>query len=341
MVSYTVGRSIRDRPSQVGLLLLCSWFPLAFYITLCVFYIIWKHRSQYYELVYWGFDNLNKFTHNYCVVKLGIVLHLYQPYAQIESVFKRVTAECYIPLINYIKSTKTKLTLNIPLSTLEQFEKYGYTEVLKDLKNLYDGEIIELTGTGAYHPLLTRIPLDYAENQILLQEYGLGYFFGSHGAQDEAKQTQLKDINGFFPPELAFNPALTPVLDAMGYQWVLVEDIAVENNLNRPNTFFKLKDFNITFVCRNSFLSNLLSFKRDTDGNSISNHVINTLNSAVSQTLVIAFDAECLGHQEDRNAASMHALHQLLIGVHVPGVDTRSCDEDHLATGWWCGGTCF
>lgn len=79
-------------------------------------------------------------------------------------------------------------------------DKYGYYEWIDDVKNLYDNERVELVGSGAYHPLLTQLPIELMEDQIILNEKGLGYYFGSRKDFEGSPAIMLKDVKGFFPP---------------------------------------------------------------------------------------------------------------------------------------------
>ena len=132
-------------------------------------------------------------------MNIGFLFHLYQPIIQEEVTFRKVAGESYLPLVKFLKDKKyLKVTLNTPLSLLEQMDKYGYNEWLSDVKTLVESGRVELVGSGAYHPLLTKIPVDIAERQVILNEFGLGYYFGRRTGFEGESAVLVKNLNGFF-----------------------------------------------------------------------------------------------------------------------------------------------
>lgn len=230
-------------------------------------------------------------------MNFGILLHLYQPVTQDEATFKKIASECYVPLIKLLKNKRSlHLSLNIPLSLLEQFDKYGYAGLLTDLKELIETEKIEVTGSAAYHPLLTKLPQALQEQQIILNEYGLGYYFGRHSGFEGESAIMVKDLNGFFPPELALDTSLINLLDNFGYKWVLADETALpvgavlgDSVVSRCG-MYRVKDTNIKIVVRNRLISNMVSFKRDLDITDIVSKIKN------EKTVILALDGECFGH---------------------------------------------
>ena len=228
-------------------------------------------------------------------MKVAIVLHLYQPPVQEEGIFRQIASECYLPLIRLLKSRRNhKFTLDIPLSLLEQMEKYDYKEWISDVRSLFESERIELMGSAAYHPLLTKIPQQLVEEQISLNEYGLGYYFGSrHGFEGEPS-IMIKNIQGFFPPELAVNSELANTLSSFGYKWFIAEKNSLPKNTDPNACIFQLKDNDILVVCRDRTLSNKISFKRDHTMNDIYSYLEGKKTS--EYPVVICLDAELFGH---------------------------------------------
>ncbi len=228
-------------------------------------------------------------------MKVAIVLHLYQPPVQEEGIFRQVASECYLPLIKLIKNRRNhKFTLDIPLSLLEQMEKYGYGDWIADVRSLYEGERIELLGSAAFHPLLTKIPRQIAEEQIALNEYGLGYYFGSrHGFEGEPS-IMIKNIQGFFPPELAVNDELAGTLSDFGYRWFLAEETCLPDDADRNSCIFGFKDKNILVVCRDRTASNAISFKREHSVEDVVSYIAS--KNSEKSPVIIALDAEYFGH---------------------------------------------
>lgn len=228
-------------------------------------------------------------------MRVALVLHIYQPPVQEESIVRQVATECYLPLIKLIKNRRNqKFTLNIPLSLLELMDKYGYKEWLSDIRNLYESDRVELTGTGAYHPLLTEIPQQLVEEQISLNEYGLGYYFGSKQGFEGEPSIMIKNIQGFFSPELAVNNTLVGTLSEFGYKWFLAERNALPEGTTGTDCIFSIKGAGIKVVCRDKELSNMISFKRNLEIEEVSSYLESKLGAGVP--LIIALDGEFFGH---------------------------------------------
>lgn len=179
----------------------------------------------------------------------------------------------------------------MPLSFLQQMYFYGYKDWLSDLKELVDQEQVELTSTGAYHALLSKLPESYINRQILLNEYGLGYYFGQHTDFEGSSCIMSKNVNGFFPPEMAVSQDVISVLNDLNYKWVIVDESAIPIELETKNGrsgVYKLEDMKINIVARDRKLSNLLSFKRDEN--------VTEIIDAIKQSGVFCLDGEFFGH---------------------------------------------
>lgn len=159
---------------------------------------------------------------------VGIIIDLYQPPTQEESILKQAVNDLYAPLIRLIKSNKNiKFSLSIPLSTLELLDKHGYGEVINDIKDLYSSEKIELVGSSAYNALLTDMPVEIVENQIILNEYALGYYFGARQGFEGEPSIMIKDLYGLVPTMLMINDEVLTTLGELGYKWVVAADFCI------------------------------------------------------------------------------------------------------------------
>jgi predicted glycosyl hydrolase (DUF1957 family) len=243
-------------------------------------------------------------------VKVGIILHFYQPPTQKESVFREVTQSCYIPLLRLIEKRKEHhFTLDIPLSIIEQFDLYGYQDLIDKIKKLYAEERVTLLGSAAYHPLLTKIPRNLVEEQIILNEYGLGYYMGSRKDFEGDPSIMIKDLKGFFAPELALNEEVIKVLIDLGYIWAVSDN---EDPAGSRIMQFKNEDFYI--VRRDKFLSNMLAFKRDVDVINIKEYFAENKNGVS----VLALDAETFGHHYNEGILLLEKVLDLLREVSRP-----------------------
>ncbi len=208
---------------------------------------------------------------------------------------RQIAFESYLPLIKLLKNRKNhKFTLNLPLSLLELMDKYGYKDWIGDVRALFESERVELTGSAAYHPLLTKLPQFMVEQEIALNEYGLGYYFGSKQGFEGQPSIMIKNVQGFFPPELAVNADLTNKLSDFNYNWFLAEESCLPRGVEKNQCVYGFDGMDIKMVCRDKGLSNLISFKRDTSVDDI----ISGVKSAQieNRPVVLALDGEYFGH---------------------------------------------
>ena len=243
-------------------------------------------------------------------VEIAFLLHLYQPSTQHESTVRGVAEECYLPLVKLLKTKKKfKLSLSIPLSLIEQMEKYGYSAWISDLKELIDAERVEIVGGAAYHPLLTKVSQNLAEKQIILNEYGLGYYFGRRTGFEGEKSIMIKNVDGFFPPELAVSTDVLKLVSDFDYKWIVADESAIPGEGARDGVY-KVKDVNALVVVRNRELSNFISFKRDPD-------VLDILD-LVKKSSVVVLDGEEFGHHYNEGI--------YLLGALIDELSERGCE---------------
>jgi len=129
-------------------------------------------------------------------------LHFYQPPTQKEFWVRKITQESYRPIIlGLLKYPRAKITLNVSGTLIEQFDKYGETDIIEAIKKLLENNQIELTGSAKYHTLLPFLPKDEVIRQIQLNEETLKKYFGS-----------LWQKKGFFPPEMGFSKEIAEIV---------------------------------------------------------------------------------------------------------------------------------
>ena len=183
----------------------------------------------------------------------------------------------------------------MPLSLLYQLRLAGYAELLSRIKSLYEEDRVELTSCGAYHPLLTKLPDNLLEKELILNDYALGYYFGKNKGFEGEDALMLKNVNGVFPPEMAVSQHVLEKLDGMGYQWVIADEVCLpQGMLVKDAAVYSVADLDIKLVVRNTALSNMLSFKRDTDINDLVNEVLRLRQD--KNEVVLCLDGEYFGH---------------------------------------------
>jgi hypothetical protein len=212
--------------------------------------------------------------------------HIYQPPAWDEAIVRRAAAESYLPLINILREhPKTKITLNITGALIEQLIELGLNDVLTGVRQLAERGQIELVGSAMYHPILPLLPPAEVVRQIDLQDQLCRSVFG-----------RVFSPRGFYPPEMAFHPSLEKLLVDRGYQWVILDELAGEQN-SAQITFDQhyRTAAGLSVVFRNRSVSDFLSFSANID-------VPKQAIAAIQQDqrsrdyLVTAMDGENLGH---------------------------------------------
>lgn len=154
-------------------------------------------------------------------------LHIYQPPGQTRSILDRVAKESYQKLVEgLLQNPQIKITLNINAGLTETLAEFGWQKIIDGLRALLEREQIEITGTAKYHPILPLLPPAEIARQIEINELSNRHFFGP------AYHPQ-----GFFPPEMAYNPKVGKIIKKMGYQWVILDETAFPGGVDYSKTY--------------------------------------------------------------------------------------------------------
>jgi alpha-amylase/alpha-mannosidase (GH57 family) len=149
-------------------------------------------------------------------MKWANFLHIYQPPTQKEYWVKRVADESYRKIFRgLLDAPSAKITMNANGVLLELLDKYGCRDVIDSMRELLARGQLELTGSAKYHAMLPFLPEDEVVRQIKLNEETQRFYFGD-----------LFKPQGFFPPEMAFDPKLAPIIASCGYRWVIVDELS-------------------------------------------------------------------------------------------------------------------
>jgi len=148
-------------------------------------------------------------------------LHIYQPPTQTEEIVRKVTDECYRPLVKILKENKSaKITLNINACLCEQLVRYNLSDVIDGFGELAQEGRIEFTGSAKYHPILPLIPKDEVKRQIELnQKENENYFRGVYQPK------------GFFPPEMCYSKEVAKIVKKLGFEWIIIDEISYNGKL--------------------------------------------------------------------------------------------------------------
>lgn len=194
-------------------------------------------------------------------------------------------AQSYRPLIEGIKKNKNiHLSLNISGTLFELFHEYGYRDLIRDIKNLVAEGRVEITGSAKYHPLLPLIGQDEIKRQIELNTETLQKFLGDYTPK------------GFFPPEMAVDDKTLAIIEELGFEWVILDEIACGGDVGQVDygQIYKVKNSKLKAFFRDRRLSNLIMSavvrSRET--------LLETMQKEMQSGhyVVTAMDAETFGH---------------------------------------------
>lgn len=161
----------------------------------------------------------------------ALVLNLHQPAGNLEHLLDHEPWEARqilyaldrIPRMLWDHQDIARVHLSLSGTLLEtlsspgfQERVYGIVDCGSLLWHLQNEKIIEILGTGYYHPVLPLIPSSDREEH-LRRWLGIGrHLFGRSW------------FAGFWPPEMGFSMELIPFLQRLGYGYVLVDSEFVE-----------------------------------------------------------------------------------------------------------------
>ena len=219
-------------------------------------------------------------------MKWANFLHFYQPANQQPDILEAIVAQSYRPVIEGIKKNKrVHLSLNVGGTLFELFHKYGYHDLIEDIRGLVAEGRVEVTGSAKYHAILPLLSEEEIRRQIELNTETLQKFLG--------KDYQPK---GFFPPEAAFSEKIARIAEELGFEWLILDEIACGGEVGQVDygQIYKIKNSSLKIFFRDRRLSNLImsAVVRSRE----------TLLEAMQKELggqnyvVTAMDAETFGH---------------------------------------------
>ncbi len=152
-------------------------------------------------------------------------LHIYQPVNTDAHIIKEATEASYLRIVRALEEhPQIKFTININGAIFIRWEELGYHNLIKRINRLIQRGQIDLTGTACYHPIIPLVPKKEAVRQIKENEEILKKHFG-HNFKPR----------GFFLPEMAYSPQAGKIIKKLGYQWIILDEIAYNGKLNQAD----------------------------------------------------------------------------------------------------------
>ena len=146
------------------------------------------------------------------------VLDLHFAADQPDEVLREVAERCYRPLVGLLgDAPRGGVTMSVDGVLLERLGDQGMGDIIEGLGRLVEEGRVELTGSAAQNAILTA--LDEDEMKRAIEE---------HARVSRRVFGALFKPAGFFPPELSYSPAVGRAVDALGYEWVLVDETAAD-----------------------------------------------------------------------------------------------------------------
>lgn len=213
-------------------------------------------------------------------------LHFYQPWGQQEDIMEAIAAQSYRPVLRGIKNNKKiRLTLNVNGALLELFDKYGFRDLIDILKDIGKENRAEFTGSSKYHAFLPLIEEKEIIRQIKINDETNRFYLG-----DAYKP------RGFFPPEMAYKRELAPIIEDLGFKWIILDEIACGGEPGRVDykKIHRIKGSRLCVFFRERRLSNLIMSAVVRSKETLAETMKNDMNNG--RYLVTAMDVETFGH---------------------------------------------
>jgi len=234
--------------------------------------------------------------------------HIYQPPAWDEAIIRRVADESYRPVLKILEDhSSLRITMNITGALVEQLLALGMSDIVNRYRVLIHRGQVELVGSAMYHPILPLLPVEEARRQIELQTTLYRQTFGPEYSPQ-----------GFYCPEMAYDPHLDGLLLELGYTWVILDEISANGEIGTaPIDRPWILPSGLRAVFRNRHISDYLSFSSDLANPADGLRAIKE-DSRGHEVLITAMDGENLGHHRH----GVERLWEFL--ATYPGIETET-----------------
>ncbi len=214
------------------------------------------------------------------------LLHYYQPYKQKREIIDAIVAQCYRPVAEGILAEPgAAVTINFTGVLLDQLAEYGYGEVIDMYAEAARLGRVEFVGSSKYHTTLALMEPAEALRQLELDdEAGRRHFGNAYERQ------------GIFLPEMAWHPKLAPVLEAAGFEWVMLDELACNGKIGAVDYAlrYKVEGTSLGVLFREHRLSATIMSAGPRDTGELKKAAGTALHER--RMIVTAMDGETFGH---------------------------------------------
>ncbi|HTL39403.1 MAG TPA: hypothetical protein VL306_01140 [Methylomirabilota bacterium] len=211
---------------------------------------------------------------------------MYQPAEQQPDILQAIVDQSYRPILEgLLKNPKVRLTLNINGALLELFEKYDHKDLIDTLRKLSAEQRIEFTSSAKYHALLPFLNEQEIIRQITLNNESLKSFLG--------KDVKLQ---GFFAPEMAFDEKLPPIIERLGFKWMILDEISCGGEVGQVDytKIYNIAGTKLNVFFRDRRLSNLIMSAVVRSRQTLLEAMQENMKNG--SYIITAMDAETFGH---------------------------------------------
>lgn len=210
-------------------------------------------------------------------------MHFYQPPNQKIEILTDVVCQCYRPVLEILKKNpRGRLTINLEGCLADQLLKFGFEDVISDLKELIQKGQVELISSVKYHAFLPLIP--EIEIKRLIQAG-----FSTH---QQVFGPAWKPL-GFFPTELAVNPRVAKVVKKFGFSYLLADEISFDGKTGGKRWESLLEDGGVKIFFADREISETLKANHHLTGQKLADLIDAKKRSFY---LVSTNDVEIFGH---------------------------------------------
>jgi alpha-amylase/alpha-mannosidase (GH57 family) len=213
-------------------------------------------------------------------------LHFYQPANQQPDILEAVVAQSYRPIFAGLqKRPEIKLTINISGALFELFDKYGYQDLIDILRSFIKSGQAEFTSSAKYHAFLPFLKDEEIIRQIKINDETNRFFLG------EGYRPQ-----GFFPPEMAYNQKIAPLVASLGFKWMILDEITYKGKPGQVDfsKVYQIEKMPLLVLFRERRLSNLIMSAVVRSRQSLLEAMADRLQTKTY--LLTAMDGETFGH---------------------------------------------
>ncbi|HRY31166.1 MAG TPA: hypothetical protein P5328_02150 [Candidatus Paceibacterota bacterium] len=220
-------------------------------------------------------------------MKWANFLHFYQPAQQQADILEAVATQCYRPVITSIfNNPKARMTININGSLLELFDKYGYQDLIKMLRELGERGQVEFVSSAKYHAFLPLLGKEEILRQIKINDQTNAHYLGEKAYRPK----------GFFSPEMGYSKHVAEVVEEAGFEWMILDEITATGKVGAVDysKTYKIQGTKLKAFYRERRLSNAImsAVVRNTD--SLAEAMANEL--AGDKYVLTGMDGETFGH---------------------------------------------